>query len=118
MIDSLMTIDQATLVAAAEGIIASHLWHAIAVFILVYLMGSAIKRFAVILNDYVKMTTDDFGIGATVYHNNEKHVIRRIGFRKIELYNMQSGERKYVKSSEWKNFELLLPEIPSKPKKV
>ena len=104
------------LITAAEQFVSSNIWHGILIFVLVSVTWGVIKRFTGMVNEWVSIHTDNFGIGTSVYHNKEKFVIRRISFRRIELYNMQSGERKYVNTSEWINFEVVLPDIPSKPK--
>jgi len=104
-------MEQNVLVEAVEAFIASNLWKAILVFILVYVSGSSIKRLANIVNEFVRIRTDVFGIGATIYFNRERAVIRNIGFRKIELYIIEKKESRYVRTAEWKNFELVVPDL-------
>ena len=104
-------MNEQLLVDAAETLIASNLWNGILIFIFVFVSGNMIKRVASIINEFVIIRTDTFGIGSTIYHNKQKAVIKHIGLRRIEIFMVESKESKYVLTSEWKKFELVVPDL-------
>ncbi len=105
-------LNEAMLADAMGTFVSSNLWKGILIFILVQVAWMTIKRITALINEWIKIHTDNFGIGSTVYHNKKKCIIRHIGFRRIELCDFETGESKYVKTSEWDKFELVVPEHP------
>jgi len=92
---------------AAEALIAAHLWKAIILFIVSFIMVALIKQTAVNALNLILMKTDVFGIGSLIYYGGKKYRIQGIAFRRIELYRLDSKETISIRTENWKKFELL-----------
>ena len=95
------------IVSAVEQIVASHLWNVILVFIVSFVVLSLIKQIATNTFEYILIKTDLFGVGSLIYYNGKKARIMKIGFRRTQLYMMDTKELIHVRTLNWRKFELV-----------
>jgi len=95
------------IVLATEQLIASHLWKVIITFIVAFVGISLIKQIATNIFELILLKTDLFGIGSHIYYNGKKARICKIGFRRTELYMLESKETIHIRTLNWRKFELV-----------
>jgi len=95
------------IVAAVEQIVASHIWTVIVGFIASFVIISLIKQIAVNTFEFILIKTDLFGVGSLIYYGGKKARILRIGFRRTQLYMLDTKETMHVRTVNWRKFELV-----------
>ena len=103
-------MDQKVLIEAAEQIISSHIWKAMLVFVIIFIMGGLIKATATMIFEYILIKTDLFGVGSIIYYSGKKCEILNIGMRRTKLKVLSTKEVKFVRTGDWRKFELVLSE--------
>lgn len=96
-------------IAAAEQLMSSNLWKVAVIFIISFITIGLIKHIASTLFEFIMIKTDIFGVGSTIHYAGKKAIIKHIGVRRIELYMMATDESIFIRTADWKKFDLVVP---------
>ena len=89
------------------------LWQAIFVFIVGFVILNIIKSIASNIFQFILFKTDVFGIGSYVEYKGKKGIIKEIGLRRILLELEGENSTMYIRTMDWKNLILIIPdELP------
>lgn len=93
------------------------LWQAILVFIVSFVILNIIKSIASTIFQFIMFKTDVLGIGSTVEYKGKKGMIKDIGIRRILIELEGENSTLFIRTMDWKNLILIIPdEIPNKKK--
>ena len=99
------------IINTTEYLISNHLWKAIIAFIISYVLIALIKYFANLIFEFILIKTDIIGKGSEVYYNNKKAKILHFGLRRTTILLLEENEVIIFRTSNWKKFELISPNI-------
>ena len=95
------------IVMTAEHLISAHLWKAMAVFIIAFVIMGLIKHIASMIFEFILLKTDIFGRGSLLYYNGKKAQIKKIGLRRTKIHLLDTDEMIVIRTANWRKFELI-----------
>ena len=94
----------------AQGFINSEIWGIALLFIVTYIVINTIKNIASAIFAYLLVKSDVFGIGSYIEYKGKRYIIKTIGLRRIHLEPENHNETRYIRTQDWKDMELIVPD--------